>query len=128
MTKKDKEASEINAAANGQYIVMLTEAEKKARDVIEAAKKRKAIVLKKARDDSSAEIEDFKKERELHLKQIQMEFANNKDTSAVQFQRDLDVKKTELKARYQENYEKTLEKVLECLTTVDPKFHGNLKI
>lgn len=130
MTKKDKEASEsgINPSSNGQYIVMLTEAEKKAREIVEAAKKRKANMLKKAREDSANEIDEFKREREGLLRSLQAEHTNNKDMSAVQFQRELESKKGELKASYNDNARKTLELILNNLTQVDAKCHENLKI
>lgn len=130
MTKKDlKDTSDINnAAANGQYIVMLTEAEKKAIEVIDAAKRRKATLLKKARDDSNTEIEEFKRERDASLKKLQTEFVNNKDISVAQFQKDLDFKINQLKSSYQQNYEKSLGKILYNLTQVNPKCHENLKI
>lgn len=127
MTKKDKEASDSNNSSNGALIVMLTDAEKRAREVIESAKKRKAIVLKKARDDSATEIDEFKKERENFLKNMHVEFANTKDNNALQFQRELESKRNELNAGYKQNVDSTLKMVLDKITNIEPKCHGNLK-
>ena len=107
---------------------MLTEAEKKAREIVESAKKRKATMLKKAREDSANEIDEFKREREGMLRTIQAEHSNSKDMSTVQFQRELETKKGELKASYNDNSRKTLELILNNLTQIDPKCHENLKI
>lgn len=109
-------------------IVMLTDAEKKARTIIDAAKKRKQALVKKAKDESSVEIESFRKEHEEAVAKLLKQYSTGQDTDVVKIEKELEIKKSELKNAFKTNNQATLKHIIQLIVSVQPKFHENLKI
>ncbi|CAF1013307.1 unnamed protein product [Brachionus calyciflorus] len=117
-----------HSTTDANCIVMLTDAEKRARGIIDAAKKRKQALLKKAKDESTAEIDKFRKEHEENVAKLQKQYSTGQDTDALKIDKDLEVKKIDLRQAFKANGQATLKHILEIILNVEPKVHENLII
>ncbi|RPD64405.1 V-type ATPase [Lentinus tigrinus ALCF2SS1-6] len=115
------------AGQQAQNIQALLEAEKEAAKVVQQARQYRVQRLKDARSEAAKEIEAYKASKDQEFKAFEASHAGNTQTVQASIDKDTEVKQQEIRAQYEGNKEKVVQKLLDRVILVKPELHRNLK-
>ncbi|EJF64249.1 V-type ATPase, partial [Dichomitus squalens LYAD-421 SS1] len=115
------------AAQQSQSIQTLLEAEKEAAKVVQQARQYRVQRLKDARSEAEKEIEEYKKTKEQEFKAFEQSHAGTTQTVQARIDKETEVKQKEIRAAYEGNKDKVVQKLLDRVILVKPELHRNLK-
>ncbi|RDX54249.1 V-type ATPase [Lentinus brumalis] len=114
------------AGQQAQNIQALLEAEKEAAKVVQQARQYRVQRLKDARSEAAKEIEAYKASKDQEFKAFEASHAGTTQAAQVSVDKETAIKQQEIRAQYESNKDKVVQKLLNRVVLVKPELHRNL--